>query len=77
MSPRLPRVTGRDVLRALAHTGWSVHHVEGSHHYLRHPDHPGMRVTVAVHAGETIKLKTLAAIIKQAGLTAEQFDDLL
>jgi predicted RNA binding protein YcfA (HicA-like mRNA interferase family) len=77
VSSRLPRVTGRDVLRALRRVGWYEHHQEGSHIFLRHPDHPGMRVTVAVHAGETFKLKTLQSILDQAGLTVEEFRELL
>ncbi len=51
MSPRLPRITGAEVIRALRQAGWSIQHHHGSHAYLRHPEHPGMRITVAVHAG--------------------------
>jgi predicted RNA binding protein YcfA (HicA-like mRNA interferase family) len=77
MSPRLPRVTGNDVLRALRRGGWYDHHQKGSHVYLKHDTYPGKRVTVAVHAGETIKPKTLQTILKQAGLTLEEFEELL
>lgn len=44
---------------------------------MRHPKRPGIRVTVAVHAGETIKAGTLRAILEQAGLTNEAFIELL
>ncbi len=77
MSPRLPHITGAEVIRALQRAGWYPYHQRGSHVYLRHPSYPGLRVTVAVHSGETIKPKTLQAILKQAGLTLAEFLELL
>ncbi|MDA8187341.1 MAG: type II toxin-antitoxin system HicA family toxin [Dehalococcoidales bacterium] len=50
---------------------------KGSHVQVLHPDRPGMRVTVAVHPGETIKLATLRTIIDQAGLSVDEFIKLL
>ncbi len=77
MSPRLPHITGIQVIRALRGAGWYPDHQRGSHVYLKHSDHPGKRVTVAVHSGETIKPKTLQTILKQAGLSLEEFQELL
>jgi predicted RNA binding protein YcfA (HicA-like mRNA interferase family) len=77
MSPRLPRITGAEVIQALRRAGWYIQHHHGSHVYLRHPEHPGMRITVAVHTGEIIKPKTLQSILKQAGLSATEFQELL
>ena len=77
MSARLPRVTGAQVIRALGRAGWYRDHQRGAHVYLRHPDRPGMRVTVSVHAGETIKLKTISAILEQAEISPEAFRELL
>ncbi len=77
MSPKLPRITGAEVIRALRRAGWYIQHHHGSHAYLRHTEHPGMRITVAVHAGETIKPKTLQSILKQAGLSVAEFQELL
>jgi hypothetical protein len=34
-------------------------------------------ITVAVHPGETIKPKTLQTILKQAGLSIAEFEELL
>ncbi len=76
MSPKLPHITGTQVIWALRRAGWYVDHQRGSHVYLKHPDHPGRRVTVAIHAGETIKPKTLQAILKQAGLSLDEFLEL-
>jgi predicted RNA binding protein YcfA (HicA-like mRNA interferase family) len=77
MSPKLPRITGREVLRALRRAGWVEDRQEGSHVVLRHGDRPGRRVTVAVHAGETLKPKTLSSILDQAGLSIDAFRELL
>ena len=76
MAERLPRITGRDLLRALARGGWQRVNQVGSHVHLKHPDRPG-RVTVPVHSGETLRLKTLTSILDQAGMTVEELNKLL
>jgi predicted RNA binding protein YcfA (HicA-like mRNA interferase family) len=48
----------------------------GSHHHYRHPSKPG-KVTIAHHASQIISPKSTASIIKQAGLTVDQFRALL
>jgi predicted RNA binding protein YcfA (HicA-like mRNA interferase family) len=70
-------VTGSDALRALRRAGWQLDRIRGSHHVLVHPDRPGATVTVPVHAGETLKPKTLSSILRQAELTPEVLADLL
>jgi len=77
MSPKLPRITGVIVVRALRRAGWYLDHQRGSHVYLKHPDYTGRRVTVPVHSGETIKPKTLQAILEQAELSITEFQELL
>jgi predicted RNA binding protein YcfA (HicA-like mRNA interferase family) len=49
-----------------------VHHVKGSHHVLRHSSRPRGRVVVPVH-GPYLPAGTLRGIIKQAGLTVDEF----
>jgi predicted RNA binding protein YcfA (HicA-like mRNA interferase family) len=71
----MPRVTAREALRALQADGWYVVRTVGSHTHLGHPSKPGI-VTVAMHAG-TIPTGTLRSIIRQAGLSVDQFIDLL
>ena len=76
MSPRQPRITAAQLLRALKRAGWYEHHHTGGHAYLRHPSRPGL-VTVPRHAGVILKPKTLASILDQAGLTADELRALL
>jgi predicted RNA binding protein YcfA (HicA-like mRNA interferase family) len=44
---------------------------------LKHPDKPAARVTLPIHVGETLYLKTLLSILNQAGMTVEEFRELL
>jgi predicted RNA binding protein YcfA (HicA-like mRNA interferase family) len=76
MSERLPRVTALDVRRALERDGWYISRQSGSHVILRHPTKTG-RVTVALHRRTSLKLRTLSAILEQAGLTADELRRLL
>ena len=77
MNPGLPAVNGRRVIRALQRAGFVVDRIAGSHHLLVHQDDPRLLVTVPMHAGRDIKAGTLRGIIRQAGLTVEEFRDLL
>ena len=72
---KLPAVKPRRVIRALQKAGFVIHHVKGSHYSLKHPD-TGRRVIVPYHNKE-LKPGTLDSIIKQAGLTREEFLKLL
>jgi predicted RNA binding protein YcfA (HicA-like mRNA interferase family) len=74
--PRAPRVTGREALRALTRLGWREVTQRGSHVQLEHPERSG-KVTIPVHAGETLDPKLLASVLRQAGLTAEELRDVL
>jgi predicted RNA binding protein YcfA (HicA-like mRNA interferase family) len=76
MSQRLPAVRPREVISALCRAGFFVHHTSGSHYILKHTDKPELRVTVPYH-NKDLKRRTLASIIDRAGLTAEEFIELL
>ena len=76
MSPKLPRITARELLRALRRDGWFEDHRRGSHIYLRHPSKP-KQVTVPYHAGKTLKPATLAGILDDAELTPDGLERLL
>jgi predicted RNA binding protein YcfA (HicA-like mRNA interferase family) len=74
---RLPVANGRDVVRALTRAGFVVDRIVGSHHVLAYPSDPTRTVVVPVHAGRDLKPGTMRAIIRQAGLSVEDFSDLL
>jgi predicted RNA binding protein YcfA (HicA-like mRNA interferase family) len=77
MAARLPVCSGRQVIRALNAAGFNLNRVKGSHHILRHPGPPMRNVTVPAHGSKALKRATLDSIIKQAGLTVEEFIALL
>jgi predicted RNA binding protein YcfA (HicA-like mRNA interferase family) len=72
---KLPALTGKAVVEALGHAGFAVVRTRSSHHFLRHPD--GRTTVVPVHAGETIGPGLLSKILRDCGLTREEFAALL
>jgi predicted RNA binding protein YcfA (HicA-like mRNA interferase family) len=60
-----------DVVKALAKIGYEIDHQSGSHMILRHRVPPHRRLSVPRH--EELARGTLRAIIREAGLTLEQF----
>jgi predicted RNA binding protein YcfA (HicA-like mRNA interferase family) len=74
---RLPVVSGTAVLRVLKHAGFNVNRIAGSHHVMVFPGDPTRTVTVPVHSGRDLKPGTLRSIIRQAGFSVEEFNELL
>ena len=73
---RPPALKAPEIIRALQRGGFFVHHVKGSHHYLRHPDRRGVQVVIYHHRRE-LPPGTIRRIIKDAGLTVDEFLNLL
>jgi len=69
---KLPPLKPREVVRILERVGFIVVRQRGSHIHMKHPDRPGRRVTIPYHSRD-LAPKTLASIIRQAGLTVEEF----
>jgi predicted RNA binding protein YcfA (HicA-like mRNA interferase family) len=61
----------REIIRLLEADGWRLKRTTGSHRHFTHPSKPGI-VTVAGHPSATLKNKTEASILRQAGLRKEQ-----
>ena len=77
MNVRLPTLGAKDVLRALERAGFFVVRSSGSHHYLIHRTDPTRRTVVPVHGARDLPRGLLRAIIRQAGLSTEEFRKLL
>jgi predicted RNA binding protein YcfA (HicA-like mRNA interferase family) len=56
-----------EVIRLLERDGWELHRTRGSHRQFKHPARPG-KVTVSGKPRDTLHPKTLASILRQAGL---------
>jgi predicted RNA binding protein YcfA (HicA-like mRNA interferase family) len=77
MTQRLPSLKSREVIRALQRAGFSVTRTAGSHCRLVHDVDSSRKVTVPVHSGKDLKRGTIQGILRQAGLTTEEFSALL
>jgi predicted RNA binding protein YcfA (HicA-like mRNA interferase family) len=77
MTERLPALRAREVIRALQRVGFSVSRISGSHCRLIHNIDPTRQVTVPLHASRALKRGTVQSILRQVGLTAEEFRALL
>ena len=75
MSQRPPVVRPNQVIRALERAGWVVKRQRGSHASMRKPGSP-MIVTVPMKRRD-VAPGTLRDIIKDAGMTVEEFVALL
>ena len=73
MSPALPVVSGQETATALTKVGFVPVGQRGSHVKLR--DQGGRTVIVPLH--RELARGTLSAILRQAGVTASEFIDLL
>lgn len=71
----LPRVSGREVVRALRKIGYERDRQRGSHMVIRQTVPPHRRGTVPDH--KEVAKGTMRAIIRQAGLTVDEFNALL
>lgn len=72
---KLPVISGRETVRAFCKVGYEVDHQTGSHAILRHREPPHRRLPVPNH--KELAKGTLRALIRQAGLTVEEFNRLL
>lgn len=70
--PKLPRVSGADVMRTLERLGFSQVRQRGSHVVLRRETPQGvLGCVVPLH--RELAIGTLRGILKQAGVTPEEF----
>ena len=72
---QLPRISGREVVRALRKIGFELDRQRGSHMILRKTSPPHRRVTVPDH--DEVAKGTLRAIIREVGLAVDEFRALL
>lgn len=71
---KLPAISGKECIKALKKIDFLVYRQRGSHITLVR-ENPSTQVTIPNH--RTIAKGTLRNIIRQAGLTVDEFIDLL
>lgn len=71
---KLPVISGMKAVKAFNKAGWSIARQRGSHIIMVKP---GFRVTLSVPNHKKLDRGTLRKLIKAAGLTVEEFVELL
>ena len=72
---RLPRVKGKEMVRARERAGFLIQRTRGSHLFLQHTD--GRATAVPVHTGETLGPGLIRAILRDLDMTLEELAELL
>ena len=67
---QLPRMSGREVVRAFEKQGWEVARQRGSHIIMVKA---GQNVTLSIPDHKEVAKGTLRSLIRSAGLTVQQF----
>jgi predicted RNA binding protein YcfA (HicA-like mRNA interferase family) len=70
---KLPLLSGKQVIKILQKIGYYIRDQKGSHIHLRHPIRPPL--TIPNH--REVARGTLREILKQAGLSSEEFQKLI
>jgi len=73
--PKLPVLSAKEVITVLTKLGYEFDHQKGSHIVLRRIEPPHRRIAIPNY--KELPRGTLKAIIRESGLTTEQFLALL
>ena len=71
---RLGNISGKEAAKAFAKAGWQVMGQVGSHLVMTKP---GMRTNLSIPQHKELSIGTLRALIRAAGLSIEEFIELL
>ena len=76
MSPKLPRIKAKQLIKVAKSLGFELDRQSGSHAiYYRQTDK--RRIVVPIHCRKDLKPKTLLGIVKDMGLSVGEFRELL
>jgi len=75
--PKLPRVSGKEVIKVLSKIGFQHIRTSGSHAILTKQDKIKRKMTVPVPLHRELAKGTLKSIMRQVGINLEEFLDLL
>lgn len=73
---KLPRISGEDAVRAFKKAGFCHDRMRGSHCILKKAGHQ-YHLSIPMHRGRTLGAGLLRSQIEAAGLTVDEFIDLL
>ena len=71
--PKLPRPTGKEMLRFLEERGFTVVRIRGSHHILVQGN---LRTSIPIHGNQVLKIGTLRGILRDIEMNPADFERL-
>jgi len=75
---KTPRVSSKEIMKALQKNGFEVCRQKGSHiHLIKKAPEKTYHVTIPIHSGKDINPFVFKSIARQAGLTAEELAEIL
>lgn len=72
---KLPVISGSDAVRAFRRVGYELDEQHGSHIIVRHVEPPHRRLSIPNH--KELAKGTLRTLIREAGLSVDEFTRLL
>lgn len=72
----LPSITAKEAVSAFEKIGFKFDRKTGSHYILKKKDFP-LILSVPIHGNRTLKAGTLRSLIRDAGLSLDEFVALL
>lgn len=64
----------KEMIRVLQRLGFEIRRQVGSHVRMVHKDRPEAGVTIGMHAGKDLSEGNVASILRQAGVTKQEFE---
>lgn len=71
---RLNNISGKEAVKAFQRAGWQIVGQVGSHVVMTKP---GVRANLSIPQHKELSVGTLRALIRNAGMTVDEFLDLL
>jgi len=71
---KLPRITGREMVRFLEREGFAIVRIRGSHHFMQREE---LRTSIPVHGKQNMKVGTLRSILRDIQMTPTEFEEKL
>ncbi|MEK7563846.1 MAG: type II toxin-antitoxin system HicA family toxin [Patescibacteria group bacterium] len=68
--PKLPRISGMEMIRFLERQGFSLIRIRGSHHYLEKKE---LHISVPVHGNRSLNIGTLRSILRDIKMSPIDF----
>ncbi len=70
--PRLPKISGSNMIKFLESNGFDIKRVKGSHFFLENKS-DNLRTTIPFHGKEVLRPGTLLGILKDISMSKDDF----